>query len=313
METRPTPTVISVTELSKTYASGYHALDRVSLDIRPGEIFALLGPNGAGKTTLISIICGLVNPGSGRVAVGGHDIVREYRAARAMIGLVPQELTSDAFETVWNTVRFTRGLFGKAPDPACLERILRALSLWDKRDSKLITLSGGMKRRVMIAKALSHEPPILFLDEPTAGVDVTLRKDMWNMVRSLRATGVTIILTTHYIEEAEEMADRIGIIHQGRLLLVEEKAQLMRQMGQKQLIIHLRDAVTRIPATLDRWGLEITHEGRALHYRYTSTQTGADIPELMTDLRAAGLAVEDVETEQRSLEEIFVNLTGGAA
>jgi ABC-2 type transport system ATP-binding protein len=230
-----------------------------------------------------------------------------------MIGLVPQELTSDAFETVWNTVRFTRGLFGKAPDPACLERILRALSLWDKRDSKLITLSGGMKRRVMIAKALSHEPPILFLDEPTAGVDVTLRKDMWNMVRSLRATGVTIILTTHYIEEAEEMADRIGIIHQGRLLLVEEKAQLMRQMGQKQLIIHLRDAVTRIPATLDRWGLEITHEGRALHYRYTSTQTGADIPELMTDLRAAGLAVEDVETEQRSLEEIFVNLTGGAA
>jgi ABC-2 type transport system ATP-binding protein len=313
METRPTPTVISVTELSKTYASGHHALDRVSLDIRPGEIFALLGPNGAGKTTLICIICGLVNPGSGRVAVGGHDIVREYRAARAMIGLVPQELTSDAFETVWNTVRFTRGLFGKAPDPACLERILRALSLWDKRDSKLITLSGGMKRRVMIAKALSHEPPILFLDEPTAGVDVTLRKDMWNMVRSLRATGVTIILTTHYIEEAEEMADRIGIIHQGRLLLVEEKAQLMRQMGQKQLIIHLRDAVTRIPATLDRWGLEITHEGRALHYRYTSTQTGADIPELMTDLRAAGLAVEDVETEQRSLEEIFVNLTGGAA
>jgi ABC-2 type transport system ATP-binding protein len=313
METRPTPTVISVSALSKTYASGHHALDRVSLDIRPGEIFALLGPNGAGKTTLISIICGLVNPGSGRVAVGGHDIVREYRAARAMIGLVPQELTSDAFETVWNTVRFTRGLFGKAPDPACLERILRALSLWDKRDSKLITLSGGMKRRVMIAKALSHEPPILFLDEPTAGVDVTLRKDMWNMVRSLRATGVTIILTTHYIEEAEEMADRIGIIHQGRLLLVEEKAQLMRQMGQKQLIIHLRDAVTRIPATLDRWGLEITHEGRALHYRYTSTQTGADIPELMTDLRAAGLAVEDVETEQRSLEEIFVNLTGGAA
>lgn len=313
METRPTPTVISVTELSKTYASGHHALDRVSLDIRPGEIFALLGPNGAGKTTLISIICGLVNPGSGRVAVGGHDIVREYRAARAMIGLVPQELTSDAFETVWNTVRFTRGLFGKAPDPACLERILRALSLWDKRDSKLITLSGGMKRRVMIAKALSHEPPILFLDEPTAGVDVTLRKDMWNMVRSLRATGVTIILTTHYIEEAEEMADRIGIIHQGRLLLVEEKARLMRQMGQKQLIIHLRDAVTRIPATLDRWGLEITHEGRALHYRYTSTQAGADIPELMADLRAAGLAVEDVETEQRSLEEIFVNLTGGAA
>jgi ABC-2 type transport system ATP-binding protein len=313
METRPTPTVISVTELSKTYASGHHALDRVSLDIRPGEIFALLGPNGAGKTTLISIICGLVNPGSGRVAVGGHDIVREYRAARAMIGLVPQELTSDAFETVWNTVRFTRGLFGKAPDPACLERILRALSLWDKRDSKLITLSGGMKRRVMIAKALSHEPPILFLDEPTAGVDVTLRKDMWNMVRSLRATGVTIILTTHYIEEAEEMADRIGIIHQGRLLLVEEKAQLMRQMGQKQLIIHLRDAVTRIPTTLDRWGLEITHEGRALHYRYTSTQAGRDIPELMADLRAAGLAVEDVETEQRSLEEIFVNLTGGAA
>jgi ABC-2 type transport system ATP-binding protein len=313
METRPTPTVISVTELSKTYATGHHALERVSLDIRSGEIFALLGPNGAGKTTLISIICGLVNPGSGQVTVGGHDIVREYRAARAMIGLVPQELTSDAFETVWNTVRFTRGLFGKAPDPACLERILRALSLWDKRDSKLITLSGGMKRRVMIAKALSHEPPILFLDEPTAGVDVTLRKDMWNLVRSLRATGVTIILTTHYIEEAEEMADRVGIINNGRLLLVEEKAQLMQRMGQKQLIIHLRDAATQVPAALDRWQLELTHQGRALHYRYNGTQAGADIPDLMADLRAAHLVVEDVETEQRSLEEIFVNLTEGEA
>jgi ABC-2 type transport system ATP-binding protein len=315
METRPRPdgTIISVADLSKTYASGLRALDHVSLDIRRGEIFALLGPNGAGKTTLISILCGLVNPGTGTVRVDGHDIVRDYRAARALIGLVPQELTSDAFETVWNTVRFTRGLFGKAPDAACLERILRALSLWDKRGSKLYTLSGGMKRRVMIAKALSHEPPVLFLDEPTAGVDVTLRKDMWNLVRSLRATGVTVILTTHYIEEAEEMADRVGIIHHGRLLLVEEKTQLMRRLGQKRLIIHLREPVADIPPALRHWALDAAHDGRALRYRYASAEAGASIPALIADLQAAGLSVEDLETEQSSLEEIFVNLTGDDA
>jgi len=315
MEKRPTPDdfIISIARLGKTYASGHQALDQVSLDIRRGEIFALLGPNGAGKTTLISILCGLVNPGPGTVKVDGHDIVRDYRAARALIGLVPQELTSDAFETVWNTVRFTRGLFGKAPDPDCLERILRALSLWDKRDSKLYTLSGGMKRRVMIAKALSHEPPILFLDEPTAGVDVTLRRDMWNLVRSLRATGVTIILTTHYIEEAEEMADRVGIIHHGRLLLVEEKAGLMRRLGQKQLIVRLHEAPGEIPAALRHWSLELAEEGRALAYRYASAQAGASIPALLEDLRAAGLSIDDVETRQSSLEEIFVNLTEGEA
>ncbi|CAM5222578.1 putative ABC transporter ATP-binding protein YadG [Castellaniella defragrans] len=311
METRPTldDVIISIDHLGKTYASGHPALTGVSLNIRRGEIFALLGPNGAGKTTLISILCGLVNPGPGTVRVDGHDIVRDYRAARALIGLVPQELTSDAFETVWNTVRFTRGLFGKAPDAACLERILRALSLWDKRDSKLYTLSGGMKRRVMIAKALSHEPPVLFLDEPTAGVDVTLRKDMWNMVRSLRATGVTIILTTHYIEEAEEMADRVGIIHHGRLLLVEEKNQLMQRLGQKQLIVHLHAPLADVPAALRHWSLELTNEGRALHYRYTSAQAGASIPALIADLQAADLTIEDMETQQSSLEEIFVNLT----
>ncbi|HEX7386815.1 MAG TPA: ABC transporter ATP-binding protein [Castellaniella sp.] len=315
MKTRSTSDdiVISVTGLSKTYASGLHALDHIDLDIRRGEIFALLGPNGAGKTTLISILCGLVNPGPGTVQVDGHDIVRDYRAARARIGLVPQELTSDAFETVWNTVSFTRGLFGKAPDPACLERILRALSLWDKRDSKLYALSGGMKRRVMIAKALSHEPPVLFLDEPTAGVDVTLRKDMWSLVRSLRATGVTIILTTHYIEEAEEMADRVGIINHGKLLLVEEKEQLMQRLGQKQLIIHLREGLTEIPASLKHWALELAHEGQALHYRYASAQAGASIPALIADLQAAGACIEDLETEQSSLEEIFVTLTQEAA
>lgn len=315
METRPAtnPPVISIVGLSKTYSNGYRALERIDLDIRPGEIFALLGPNGAGKTTLISILCGLVNPSEGAVSVGGHDIVRDYRAARRLIGLVPQELTSDAFETVWNTVRFTRGLFGKASDPALLERILRALSLWDKRDSRLITLSGGMKRRVMIAKALSHEPSVLFLDEPTAGVDVTLRKDMWQLVRTLQGTGVTIILTTHYIEEAEEMADRVGIIHGGRLLLVEDKASLMHRLGQKQLIIHLRDPVSELPPALDSWSLEVDRGRHALHYRYATAQAGAAIPALLAALQAAGITVQDVETEQRSLEDIFVTLTGATA
>jgi len=308
MHPAPADPIIAIRQLSKTYASGHQALDHIDLDIRRGEIFALLGPNGAGKTTLISIVCGLVNPGAGSVHVAGHDIVRDYRAARSAIGLVPQELTTDAFETVWDTVRFTRGLFGKAPDPAGLERTLRALSLWEKRDSRLITLSGGMKRRVMIAKALSHEPDILFLDEPTAGVDVALRKDMWNLVRSLRATGVTVILTTHYIEEAEEMADRIGIINHGRLLLVEEKTRLMRQLGQKCLTLRLREPVSRLPAGLSRWPLELDQDGHALRYRYESPQAGEDVPALMAALQAEGLALADIDTEQRSLEDIFVDL-----
>ncbi|MBV2182869.1 ABC transporter ATP-binding protein [Castellaniella sp. MT123] len=305
--------IIAIRQLGKTYASGHRALDAVDLTIRAGEIFALLGPNGAGKTTLISIVCGLVNPTSGTVRVAGHDIVRDYRAARSAIGLVPQELTTDAFETVWDTVSFTRGLFGKAPDPAGLERILRALSLWDKRNSNLITLSGGMKRRVMIAKALSHEPSILFLDEPTAGVDVALRKDMWNLVRSLRATGVTVILTTHYIEEAEEMADRIGIINHGRLLLVEEKSRLMRQLGQKFLTVHLRDPLPGLPPGLQDWPLELGTDTRQLRYRYESPQAGEAVPALMAALQSNGLTVTDLETEQRSLEDIFVDLIGRPA
>ncbi|WP_322998963.1 ABC transporter ATP-binding protein [Castellaniella sp.] len=300
--------VIAIRNLSKTYASGHQALKQIDLDIRAGEIFALLGPNGAGKTTLISIVCGLVNPSTGTVQVAGHDIVRDYRAARSAIGLVPQELTTDAFETVWDTVCFTRGLFGMAPDPVGLERILRSLSLWEKRDSQLMALSGGMKRRVMIAKALSHEPAILFLDEPTAGVDVALRKDMWNLVRSLRATGVTIILTTHYIEEAEEMADRVGIINQGRLLLVEQKSSLMRQLGQKGLTLHLQDPLPRIPDGLKSWPLDLTEDGRALRYRYESPQAGAEVPALMAALQAEGLLLADLDTEQRSLEDIFVDL-----
>ncbi|MGB6006994.1 ABC transporter ATP-binding protein [Castellaniella sp.] len=311
--TAPANPVIAIRNLSKTYASGHQALKHIDLDIRAGEIFALLGPNGAGKTTLISIVCGLVNPSTGTVQVAGHDIVRDYRAARSAIGLVPQELTTDAFETVWDTIRFTRGLFGKAPDPAGLERILRSLSLWEKRDSKLMALSGGMKRRVMIAKALSHEPAILFLDEPTAGVDVALRKDMWNMVRSLRATGVTIILTTHYIEEAEEMADRVGIINQGQLLLVEQKSSLMRQLGQKGLTLHLQTPLSRIPDSLRSWPLDLAEGGRALHYRYESPQAGADVPALMAALQAEGLLLADLDTEQRSLEDIFVDLIGGPA
>ncbi|CAM5792447.1 ABC transporter ATP-binding protein [Castellaniella caeni] len=308
-----TDPVIAIHKLSKTYATGHQALRDVSLDIRAGEIFALLGPNGAGKTTLISIVCGLVNPSGGSVRVAGHDIVRDYRAARSAIGLVPQELTTDAFETVWDTVSFTRGLFGLAPSPTTIERILRALSLWDKRNSMLITLSGGMKRRVMIAKALSHEPSVLFLDEPTAGVDVALRKDMWALVRSLRAEGVTVILTTHYIEEAEEMADRIGIINHGQLLLVEEKSALMRKLGQKYLTLHLREPLSRVPDALAAWALEAGGDPHTLRYRYASPQAGADVPALLAALQACGLGIADLETEQRSLEDIFVDLIGRPA
>src|SRR6201991_899647 len=258
------PTIITVSNLSKTYGSGFHALKHVNLEIRLGEIFALLGPNGAGKTTLISTVCGIVNPSEGQVTVAGHDIVTDYRAARAMIGLVPQELTTDAFETVWATVSFSRGLFGKPPDPAHIEKVLRALSLWNKKDSRIITLSGGMKRRVLIAKALSHEPDILFLDEPTAGVDVELRHDMWQMVRELRANGVTIILTTHYIEEAEEMADRIGVVSKGELIVVEEKAALMRKLGKKQLTLHLQEPLTAVPQGLNGYQLDLANDGADL-------------------------------------------------
>ncbi len=310
-ETLPAPSrssVIDIHSLEKTYASGHQALHAVSLSIQRGEIFALLGPNGAGKTTLISIICGLVNPSGGSVQVAGHDIVRNYREARQAIGLVPQELTTDAFETVWDTVCFTRGLFGKSPNPQRIEEILKSLSLWEKRDSRLLTLSGGMKRRVMIAKALSHDPTILFLDEPTAGVDVALRKDMWNLVRSLRATGVTIILTTHYIEEAEEMADRIGIINQGRLLLVEEKARLMHQLGQKRLILHLAHPLTQLPEALKNWSLTLAPDQHTLYYRYESTDAGKGVPALLSAVQSAGLVLADLDTEQRSLEDIFVDL-----
>src|SRR5205809_3918996 len=262
------PSIISVSHLSKTYASGFQALKNVDLDIRRGEIFALLGPNGAGKTTLISIICGIVNATEGTVAVDGHDIIRDYRAARSMIGLVPQELTTDAFESVWGTVAFSRGLFGKSANPGHIEKVLKDLSLWDKRDSKIITLSGGMKRRLLIAKALSHEPQILFLDEPTAGVDVELRRDMWQLVRSLQAAGVTIILTTHYIDEAEEMADRIGVINKGEIILVENKAELMHKLGKKQLTLHLQESLQTVPAALGKYRLELANDGADLIYTY---------------------------------------------
>ncbi len=305
--------IISVSGLTKIYASGQRALDGVDLDIRRGEIFALLGPNGAGKTTLISIICGLVNPSAGTVLADGHDIARDYRAARALIGLVPQELTTDAFETVWNTVNFSRGLFGKPRNPAYIEKILRDLSLWDRKDQKLLSLSGGMKRRVLIAKALSHEPSILFLDEPTAGVDVSLRKDMWALVRALRATGVTVILTTHYIEEAEEMADRVGIINKGRIVLVEDKATLMRKLGQKQLIIRLRQPIRDIPAALADWPLSLTEAGAALVYSYGAPPEEGGVVRLFEALSAHGLAIEDLDTTQRTLEDIFVDLIKEAA
>ena len=300
--------IISVAGLTKTYASGFQALEEINLDIRRGEIFALLGPNGAGKTTLINIICGIVNPTQGVVLAGGHDIVKEYRAARSMIGLVPQELTTDAFETVWATVSFSRGLFGKPRNPVYIEKVLRTLSLWDKKDSKIMTLSGGMKRRVMIAKALSHEPQVLFLDEPTAGVDVELRKDMWQMVRQLRQNGVTIILTTHYIVEAEEMADRVGVINDGEIMLVEDKNELMRKLGRKQLTLQLHGKLDDIPTELSGYGLELASEGSELIYTYDSQAGRMDIANLLADLNRAGVTFEDLQTKQSSLEEIFVDL-----
>lgn len=304
-------TIISVAGLSKTYASGFTALKNITLDIQRGEIFALLGPNGAGKTTLIGIICGLVNPSAGSVRVDGYDIVKDYRASRSLIGLVPQELTSDSFETVWNTVSFSRGLFGKAANPAHIEQVLRALSLWDKKDKRIITLSGGMKRRLLIAKALSHEPKILFLDEPTAGVDVSLRRDMWQLVRSLRETGVTIILTTHYIEEAEEMADRIGVINHGEIILIENKAELMHQLGQKQLILQLKSPLAKIPDLLADYPLELSADGQELVYTYDTQSERTGITALLDQLNAAEIRFKDLRTTQRSLEEIFVNLVKG--
>ena len=300
--------VISVQNLSKTYASGFQALKPTNLDIARGEIFALLGPNGAGKTTLISLICGIVTPTEGRVTVDGHDIIKDYRAARAMIGLVPQELTVDMFESVWDTVSFSRGLFGKRANPAFVETVLKQLSLWDKKDSKIMTLSGGMKRRVLIAKALSHEPRILFLDEPTAGVDVELRKDMWQIVRSLRADGVTIILTTHYIEEAEEMADRIGIINNGEIILVDDKVELMRKLGKKQLTLQLQKPLDDIPAELAAHALELTTNGTELTYTYDTQGERTGITALLRDLNQAGIKFKDLNTTQSSLEDIFVNL-----
>jgi ABC-2 type transport system ATP-binding protein len=304
---RVTP-IIAVNQLSKTYASGFHALKQIDLEIRQGEIFALLGPNGAGKTTLISIICGIVNPSEGTVLADGHDVVRDYRAARAKIGLVPQELTTDAFETVWNTVSFSRGLFGRSANPAHIEKVLKDLSLWSKKDSKLMTLSGGMKRRVMIAKALSHEPRILFLDEPTAGVDVELRRDMWAMVRSLRATGVTIILTTHYIDEAEEMADRIGVINKGELILVEDKAELMNKLGRKQLTLQLQNRLEDIPKALSDYPLELSADGQQLVYTFDAQSEHTGIDALLRRLGEAGVDFKDLKTSQSSLEDIFVNL-----
>jgi ABC-2 type transport system ATP-binding protein len=300
--------IISVKNLSKTYATGFHALKNVDLEIRHGEIFALLGPNGAGKTTLINIICGIVNPTAGVVTADGHDIVRDFRAARAKIGLVPQELSTDIFETVWATVSFSRGLFGKPRSPAHIEKVLRELSLWDKRDSKIMTLSGGMKRRVLIAKALSHEPQILFLDEPTAGVDVELRRDMWQMVRSLRATGVTIILTTHYIEEAEQMADRIGIIDKGEIILVEDKAVLMEKLGKRQLIVHMQHELASVPTELAPYGLELAAGGTRLVYTFDAERGGATIAGLLGKLEDLGITFKDLESRESSLEDIFVNL-----
>ena len=302
--------ILSVSSLSKTYASGFSALKNINLAIRQGEIFALLGPNGAGKTTLISIICGIVNPSSGTVLVDGHDIIRDYRAARSLIGLVPQELTTDAFETVWATVSFSRGLFGKPANPAHIEKVLKALSLWDKKDNKIMTLSGGMKRRVMIAKALSHEPQILFLDEPTAGVDVTLRRDMWELVRGLRSTGVTIILTTHYIDEAEEMADRIGVISKGEIILVDGKSELMHKLGKKQLVLQLPHALAQVPAALSAHDLQLSKDGCELTYTYDAQGERIGIAALLKDLGDAGIQFKDLHTTQSSLEDIFVNLVG---
>ncbi|MBI5719254.1 MAG: ABC transporter ATP-binding protein [Burkholderiales bacterium] len=308
------PIAVSMRALSKRYATGHQALKHVDLEIRRGEIFALLGPNGAGKTTLISIVCGIVTPSGGGVTVDGMDIVRDWRATRSCIGLVPQELTTDAFETVWNTVRFSRGLFGKAPDPAHLETVLRDLSLWDKRDARLMTLSGGMKRRLMIAKALSHEPSILFLDEPTAGVDVELRREMWGLVRRLRERGVTIILTTHYIEEAEEMADRVGVIHEGELIVVEDKRTLMKKLGKRVLRIELAQPLPALPPALAGWPLDLTDGGRRLEYQMgASGDNGDSVGALLAGLATSGVAVRDVESHKTSLEEIFVGLVSRRA
>jgi ABC-2 type transport system ATP-binding protein len=308
--------VISISNLVKKYATGFLALDGVDLEIRQGEIFALLGPNGAGKTTLISIVCGLVNPTSGTVLADGHDIRKDFRAAREKIGLVPQELTTEAFETVWAATRFSRGLFGKPPDDKHIEKVLRDLSLWEKKDSKVMTLSGGMKRRVMIAKALAHEPMILFLDEPTAGVDVELRRDMWKMVRGLRQKGVTIILTTHYLEEAEEMADRIGVINKGKLIVVEEKSKLMHQLGKKQLILQLRERLEKLPeglaAGLDGKPPELSADGWTLTYTFDARAEDTGIPALLRQLSEAGVDFKDLRTTESSLEEIFVSLVGGS-
>jgi ABC-2 type transport system ATP-binding protein len=307
-EAAPVEPIVSVTGLSKNYKSGFEALKRIDLDIRRGEILALLGPNGAGKTTLISIICGIVTPSAGSVVVAGHDILRDYRAARAKIGLVPQELSTDAFESVWTTMRFSRGLFGRAPNPAHLEKVLRALSLWDKKDSKIMSLSGGMKRRVLIAKALSHEPDILFLDEPTAGVDVELRHDMWQMVRELRSSGVTIILTTHYIEEAEEMADRIGVINKGELVIVEDKDVLMRKLGKKQLALQLQQPLQHMPEALSDLPLELSQDGNTLTYTFDTQTSETGIAALLRRLSEQGIDFKDLHSSESSLEDIFVSL-----
>jgi len=303
------PAIISIKDVSKTYASGFTALKTINLDIERGEIFALLGPNGAGKTTLIGIICGILNASTGTITVDGHDIVKNFRAARALIGLVPQELTTDAFESVWDTVSFSRGLFGKPAKPAHIEKILKDLSLWDKKDNKIRTLSGGMKRRVLIAKALSHEPQVLFLDEPTAGVDVELRKDMWQVVRDLRAAGVTIILTTHYIEEAEDMADRIGVISKGEIILVERKAELMRKLGKKQLVLHLQKPLAAIPAEIagDR-NLALVNDGKDLVFTYDTQGERTGVTGLLADLNRLDIRLRDLQTTQSSLEEIFIGL-----
>ncbi|HEY7997997.1 MAG TPA: ABC transporter ATP-binding protein [Pseudolabrys sp.] len=300
--------IISISDLSKTYASGFQALKTVNLEIRRGEIFALLGPNGAGKTTLIGIVCGILNPSQGSVTVDGHDIIKDYRAARSLIGLVPQELHTDAFESVWATVNFSRGLFNKPRNPAYVEKILRALSLWDKKDNRIMTLSGGMKRRVLIAKALSHEPQILFLDEPTAGVDVELRKDMWQVVRDLRASGVTIILTTHYIEEAEDMADRVGVISKGEIILVEDKAELMRKLGKKQLILQLQKKLDALPAALAAHNLTLVNDGTELVFTYDTKAERTGVTSMLSALGDADIRFRDLQTTQSSLEDIFVGL-----
>lgn len=301
-------TIISIEHLSKTYADGFEALKDINLEIKKGEIIALLGPNGAGKTTLISVVCGIVNPSSGKVTIDGHDIIKDYKAARSIVGLVPQELTTDAFESVIGSLEFSRGLFGKEPNPAYLEKVLRSLSLWDRKDKKIMTLSGGMKRRVLIGKALSHEPDILFLDEPTAGVDVELRKEMWEVVRELKKSGVTIILTTHYIDEAEEMADRIGVINNGEIILVEDKKALMQKMGEKHLVLHLNNPLNSIPDSLAGYHLELSAEGSKLTYTYDVQSENSGITALLDDIEKTKIQFKDLETRQSSLEEIFVNL-----